>query len=63
LTLQVSPDDGRSWHIGRRFENAPAAYSDLVQLNSAAVGVLYETGSAGPYEKICFRRVELRELS
>ncbi|MFF3938047.1 sialidase family protein [Streptomyces phaeofaciens] len=36
----------------------PAAYSDLVPLDTRTTGVLYETGAAGPYETIEFRRLE-----
>lgn len=34
-----------------------AAYSDLVLVDRQVVGVLYETGTAGTYESIEFRRV------
>ncbi|MEV7343994.1 sialidase family protein [Streptomyces sp. NPDC093544] len=40
----------------------PAAYSDLVQLGTSRVGVLYETGSTGTYEGIEFRRVRVADL-
>lgn len=39
-----------------------AAYSDLVQLGTSRVGVLYETGSTGTYERIEFRRVRVADL-
>ncbi|MEU6271619.1 sialidase family protein [Streptomyces populi] len=39
-----------------------AAYSDLVQLGPSRVGVLYETGDAGPYETIAFRRLPVGGL-
>ncbi|MFD9459593.1 exo-alpha-sialidase [Streptomyces sp. NPDC060027] len=39
-----------------------AAYSDLVQLGASRVGVLYETGVAGPYETIEFRRLPVNGL-
>ncbi|MET9894801.1 sialidase family protein [Streptomyces sp. NPDC006465] len=37
-----------------------AAYSDLVQLGASRVGILYETGVAGPYETIEFRRLPVK---
>ncbi|MFF4584018.1 exo-alpha-sialidase [Streptomyces sp. NPDC001388] len=36
----------------------PAAYSDLVRVDAQTTGVLYETGTAGPYETIGFRRLK-----
>lgn len=39
-----------------------AAYSDLVQLGASRIGILYETGVAGPYETIEFRRLPVKEL-
>ncbi|MGW3124380.1 sialidase family protein [Streptomyces sp. NPDC001107] len=39
-----------------------AAYSDLVQVDRGTVGLLYETGVSGPYERIEFRRVPVSEL-
>ncbi|MFI7497782.1 exo-alpha-sialidase [Streptomyces sp. NPDC049687] len=40
----------------------PAAYSDLVRVDAETVGVLYETGTAGPYETIQFRRLDVDDL-
>jgi sialidase-1 len=40
----------------------PAAYSDLVQADPATVGLLYETGVAGPNETLTFERIPLRSL-
>ncbi|MFE6333472.1 exo-alpha-sialidase [Streptomyces sp. NPDC057806] len=39
-----------------------AAYSDLVQVDPATVGVLYETGAKSPYESIEFRRLPVNAL-
>lgn len=63
MTLRVSRDDGRTWRSGPRLTTGPAAYSDLVQLDADTIGVLYETGSSTPYEKITFRRVPLRDVA
>ncbi|WP_433475063.1 sialidase family protein [Spirillospora sp. CA-142024] len=62
LTLRVSTDQGSTWRSALALSGLPAAYSDLVQLDARTVGVLYETGNAGPYETITFRRVPLRTL-
>jgi sialidase-1 len=62
LTLRVSTDQGATWRSALALSGLPAAYSDLVQLNPATVGVLYETGNFGPNETITFRRVAVREL-
>jgi sialidase-1 len=59
MQLRLSTDRGRTWQAGRTLTTGPAAYSDLVQASPATLGVLYETGTAGPYEKIVFERVGL----
>ncbi|MEV0400328.1 sialidase family protein [Actinoallomurus sp. NPDC050550] len=62
MTLRVSADNGRTWRSALTFSTLPAGYSDLVQPDARTIGVLYETGNAGPYENITFRRVSLRDL-
>ncbi|MFF7239148.1 exo-alpha-sialidase [Streptomyces collinus] len=59
MALWSSPDAGRTFTRLRTLSPRPAAYSDLVQLDRSAVGVLYETGAEGPYERIEFARVRL----
>ena len=62
MQLRISRDRGQTWQPGPVLTPSPAAYSDLVQADPGTIGVLYETGAAGPYEKIEFRRVPLRDL-
>lgn len=62
MTLRVSHDRGLTWHAGPRLTENPAAYSDLVPLDRDTVGVLYETGTASPYETITFTKVPVRSL-
>ncbi|MGW5719895.1 sialidase family protein [Amycolatopsis sp. NPDC003865] len=59
MRLRLSTDRGLTWRAGPTLTSGPAAYSDLVQADPATLGVLYETGTAGPYEKIVFERVRL----
>jgi sialidase-1 len=62
MTLRTSHDQGATWRPALTLSQLPAGYSDLVQIDARTVGVLYETGTAGPYEKIDFQRVPLDEL-
>ncbi|MEJ3748197.1 sialidase family protein [Actinomycetes bacterium KLBMP 9797] len=62
MTIRVSTDQGATWRAARALSGLPAAYSDLVQLDAATVGILYETGNFGPYETITFKRVPVRDL-
>lgn len=70
LALWRSVDAGRTFQQVLTVSERPAAYSDLVLLpdggeagdGGASVGVLYETGEAGPYESIALHRVPLAEL-
>ncbi|MFF7351408.1 exo-alpha-sialidase [Streptomyces filipinensis] len=59
LALWGSTDAGRTFTRLLTLSDRPAAYSDLVQLGHDTVGVLYETGTAHPYDTVEFRRVTL----
>ncbi|MFF7367507.1 sialidase family protein [Streptomyces tricolor] len=59
LALWTSTDAGRTFTGPHTLSDRPAAYSDLVQLADDTLGVLYETGTQGPYESLEFRRVRL----
>jgi sialidase-1 len=63
MRLRTSTDGGRTWRDGHLVSDRPAAYSDLVQLDPTTVGLLYETGVAGPYETIAFQRIPLRQVT
>ncbi|MFF1357846.1 exo-alpha-sialidase [Streptomyces sp. NPDC058297] len=55
-TVKMSCDDGRTWPIRRTVEAGPSAYSTLSRLGDGSFGLLYERGTAHPYEKITFAR-------
>ncbi|MBL1080821.1 exo-alpha-sialidase [Streptomyces actinomycinicus] len=59
LALWSSADAGRTFSRLLTLADRPAAYSDLVQLAPDTAGVLYETGTRGPYEFLEFRRLPL----
>jgi sialidase-1 len=62
MTVRASADGGRTWKAARTLSQLPAAYSDLVQIDHAEVGLLYETGTETSYDRIAFARLPLREL-
>ncbi|MFF4830360.1 exo-alpha-sialidase [Streptomyces sp. NPDC001315] len=57
MAIWRSVDGGVSFEKVVTLSARRAAYSDLVQVGRGTVGVLYETGVAGAYERIEFRRV------
>lgn len=57
MALWRSTDGGATFTRMRTLSRQRASYSDLVRVDRDTVGVLYETGAAGPYETIEFRRV------
>ncbi|MEU8351564.1 MULTISPECIES: exo-alpha-sialidase [unclassified Streptomyces] len=63
MTVRASRDRGLTWRAVHTVSGLPAAYSDLVRLDDAHVGLLYETGDWNPYETITFRRIPLEELT
>ena len=55
---------GTTWSAGRpvQRDSRPGAYSDLVQLDGATVGILYETGQTSWKERIDFRSLRIADL-
>jgi sialidase-1 len=62
LAVWRSTDGGGTFTRALTLSDRPAAYSDLVQVDPRTAGVLYETGSTGPYETIAFRLLPVAEL-
>jgi len=52
MTVKRSADNGASWAIHSLVYAGPSAYSVMVPIDSASVGVVYERGYRGPYENI-----------
>ena len=63
MTVRLSRDDGRTWSVSREIHAGPSAYSNLVELDARTAGLLYESGDAGPYERIAFVRLPLAWIS
>lgn len=63
MAIFSSADGGTTWKVARQVSDAPAAYSDLVQLDDATVGLLYETGEKTANDTITFQRFTLAELT
>lgn len=47
LTIHLSPDDGRTWPVGKLLQAGPSAYSDLAVLPDGTILCLYENGKPG----------------
>lgn len=62
MAVWRSADGGATFSKVLTLSQQRAAYSDLVPLGRRAVGILYETGETGPYERIEFRRLPVAEL-
>ncbi|MER8160102.1 sialidase family protein [Streptomyces sp. NPDC094472] len=62
MTVRTSHDGGVTWRPTHTVNGLPAAYSDLVRLEDATVGLLYETGDFSAYSTITFRRIPMEEL-
>lgn len=56
MTVRMSRDEGKTWPASRLVHEGPAAYSSLAQLKDGAIGLLYERGEKGAYERITFSR-------
>jgi len=62
MTVRLSRDDGKTWDIGHSLHSGPAAYSNLIDLGRGWVGLLFERGENGPYERITFARIPFKWL-
>lgn len=63
MTIRLSRDEGKSWTAAKTIHEGPSAYSNLVELKGNMIGLLYERGDKGPYERITFARLSLRWLT
>ncbi|MFM9369618.1 exo-alpha-sialidase [Streptomyces sp. Da 82-17] len=62
MAVWRSDDAGRTFRKVLTVSELRAAYSDLVQVDGRTMGLLYETGDTGTYERIEFRRYGVGEL-
>jgi sialidase-1 len=59
MTVRLSNDDGRTWSHSRVMYEGPSAYSSMAVLRDKSIGMLYERGERGPYERITFAQFSL----
>jgi sialidase-1 len=52
MTVRMSSDGARTWSASRVLWEGPSAYSSLAPLRNGGIGLLYELGTARPYERI-----------
>ncbi|MFC4035350.1 exo-alpha-sialidase [Streptomyces polygonati] len=62
MAVRASSDGGRGWTSVLTLSRLPCGYSDLVETTAGEVGLLYESGTSSPYERIVFSRIPLRDL-
>jgi sialidase-1 len=62
MTVKVSRDDGKTWSAGKVIDPGPSAYSNLVAVNRKTVGLLYERGHRGAYERIRFVSIPVKSI-
>ena len=63
MTVRLSYDEGATWPVSRVIHEGPAAYSTLVVLRDARIGLLFERGDKNAYEKISFATFTLEWLT
>ncbi|MFJ6082529.1 exo-alpha-sialidase [Streptomyces sp. NPDC092369] len=63
MAIWRSTDGGATFTKALTLSTQRAAYSDLVRVGWETLGILYETGVAGTYETIEFRRLATDSLS
>ena len=63
MTVRLSYDEGQTWPVSKVIYPGPSAYSCLTALGDGNIGLFYENGLKGPYEKITFARFNLEWLT
>jgi len=62
MTIKASFNDGEHWSVSRCIHPGPSAYSCLIRLDNGEIGILYEHGITGRYERIVFQKFSPGEL-
>lgn len=62
MTIKLSENDGKAWQKQYLVYAGPTAYSDLIMLSNAEIGILYEAGKASPYIGISFKSVPFNQF-
>jgi sialidase-1 len=63
MTVRLSRDEGKTWSVSKTVHAGPSAYSNLIELKGNTVGLLYERGETGRYERITFARFPIGWLA
>jgi sialidase-1 len=63
MTVRLSRDGGQTWPVSRVMHAGPSAYSSLAVLKDGTIGLLYERGDKGSYERITFAHFDLDWLN
>lgn len=63
LRLRFSDDDGKTWSAGHVLHAGPAAYSCATVLPDGSVGVMFECGEKGAYERLRFVAVPASQVT
>ena len=58
MMVKWSYDLGKTWSKSKLVHAGPAAYSNLVEISSGKIGLLFEGGSKSPYEGIAWIAVQ-----
>jgi sialidase-1 len=60
MTVKLSRDDGKTWSAGSVLHAGPAGYSTVIRLRDGSLGVFYERGDKGYFERLTFARFNLK---
>jgi sialidase-1 len=63
MSVRLSRDGARTWMPPLVIWEGPSAYSSLAMLHRGTVGLLYELGATGPYERIAFIALPVSKIS
>jgi len=63
MSLWLSRDGARSWSEPLLVHDGPSVYSQLIRLKNGDLGILFENGDTGLYERISFCRIPYEALA
>lgn len=63
MSLWLSRDEAQTWSEPLAVFAGPSAYSQLIRLKNGDLGLLFENGKTGTYERISFQRIAFETIA
>lgn len=62
ITIRKSSDEGMTWPQSYQVYAGPSAYTDMVMMNDATIGIVFESGITSPHGHILFSQIAVQDI-